>query len=217
MWMEYGLCSPLMRHFPFEFNTSEFSSGFLPSITTTSPWAHVRFYSFGSNVSLRVGDRNVQLQTAQLLVSHDVDLLGPDNNVRLVQCGICHLWHNNAKYTHMILTIRLLRYFSTSDKLRTDTLALGIIILLLRTAGSRWFFSSGPGLVYNSSLISSPCLAPLFPLLASHTLQHTLATLFNIQKLCTPKLRLFLSAGSLIEEELLTLSTRAFKRDEMSL
>lgn len=31
----------------------------------------------------------------------------------------------------MTLTIRLLRYFSTSDKLLTDTLALGIMIILV--------------------------------------------------------------------------------------
>lgn len=75
-------------------------------------------------LKLSIG-RNVQLEKAQLVFFHQT--CGATDNVRLVHGGTCILWHNNAA-KHMILTIRLPRYFSTSDKLRTDTSALGIII-----------------------------------------------------------------------------------------
>ncbi len=140
----------------------------------------------------------MQLETGAAVWLH-MTWRSTDNNVSLVQSGTCSLWHNDAaKHTHMILTIRLPRYFSTSDKLRTDTLALGIIIPCLWSVTSWWFFNSGPGLVYNSRQLSDPCLTPFlspslslsFSLTHTHTLPHThththaLTALFNIQKLC---------------------------------
>lgn len=74
-----------------------------------------------------------------------------DNNASLVQYGIRRLWYNSAaKFIHT-LTIRLLllllRYFSTSDKLRTDTFALGIITSSLWSVRSWRFFTSSSALV----------------------------------------------------------------------
>lgn len=49
-------------------------------------------------------------------------------------CGRSSVTHTQSRNTPGLLTIRLLplRYFSTSSKLRTETLALGIIILCVR-------------------------------------------------------------------------------------
>lgn len=114
-----------------------------------------------------------------------------------------------TKNTHMILTIRLPRYFSTSDKLRTDTLALGILIPCLRSVRSWKFFSSGPGLVWTHAWSRFHVEPRFFPSLSLiHTRIHSGCSLQHKKHyVCEPKPRLFLSAGWLSEEGL-TLSTR---------
>lgn len=100
-------------------------------------------------------------------------------------------------HTLPILTIRPPGYFSTSYKLRTDTLALGIIIpnvpVTFGADGS--FHFSAAARVHGSRLISYPCFTRFFllrsisssPLPSTQTLMFTFSLFYtggNYQKLC---------------------------------